>query len=630
MTQENHTDVQAWSVADLVNSLSDKPSKKQKILIPKYQRSLVWNKDKKDLFIKSIKLGYPIGSLLLYKAGTSDNNTIYSLTDGLQRSSTLLDYSRNPTKYFDAENISDEVIKDVLKFIKTKKHSTDDVKRVIVDWIKGLKGFEESMGFSARSLSDEVDDKLNLELTKDKNKQLGIILQTFTESVKKEANIFDFKIPIVIYTGEESNLPLIFERLNQQGTKLSKYQIYAATWANDKLKIKNKEIVKLIAAKYENMIKEGLEIENFNTDIDTFAKEDFSVFEYFFGLSKYLADKYPSLLGDEKDEEGVAFNLSSVCLDISIKLMDKKTKDSDNLPKKFLKVVNKYGQDKFELALFDSIQIVKDFLKPFVELTANRKSNKKVKYHTEFQIISIIGKVFKSKYEADFSISTTWKSTEQQLKQNVPYHYLYDILRGKWNNSGDSKSFNRSNARHYELPLNTWTWTIALDEWFLSEIKKVEKSRANISEISILFLKYIYTHTLSVHEENSKKAFDIEHIVPIGKLKAIVGDKGLPMSAISNLCLLDTKINRAKGSQTFYEYFDELKATETKNKIKLSDVEKYTFTERKDLAFVYKKEVVLDAYQEFLKKRFQKLKEKFLELNKVEKGDANLSFNFDD
>ncbi|NPA33628.1 MAG: DUF262 domain-containing protein, partial [Chlorobi bacterium] len=63
----NYTDIKVWNVEDIINALSDDPPKKEKIVIPKFQRSLTWKDEQRKLLIDSIKKGMPIGSLLLYK-----------------------------------------------------------------------------------------------------------------------------------------------------------------------------------------------------------------------------------------------------------------------------------------------------------------------------------------------------------------------------------------------------------------------------------------------------------------------------------------------------------------------------------------------------------------------------------
>lgn len=33
-------------------------------------------------------------------------------------------------------------------------------------------------------------------------------------------------IPVIVYTGDESNLPEIFDRINSKGTTLDRYEVY--------------------------------------------------------------------------------------------------------------------------------------------------------------------------------------------------------------------------------------------------------------------------------------------------------------------------------------------------------------------------------------------------------------------
>ena len=75
---------------------------KDKIKIPKFQRGLVWGESKKREFIKTLKSGLPIGVLLV-----APEDDKYLVIDGLQRFTTMLDYSRDYFKYVDKSEITD-------------------------------------------------------------------------------------------------------------------------------------------------------------------------------------------------------------------------------------------------------------------------------------------------------------------------------------------------------------------------------------------------------------------------------------------------------------------------------------------------------------------------------------------
>lgn len=75
---------------------------KDTIVIPKFQRGLVWSKTKKKEFIKTLKAGLPIGVLLLSKKGEK-----YRIVDGLQRFTTMMEYSRDYFSYIEKAEITD-------------------------------------------------------------------------------------------------------------------------------------------------------------------------------------------------------------------------------------------------------------------------------------------------------------------------------------------------------------------------------------------------------------------------------------------------------------------------------------------------------------------------------------------
>ena len=64
-----------WTLKDIYEALTAKSTNNKRIVIPMFQRSLRWTKDKERTFIDSLTKNYPIGSLLFYR--TFDNNVEY-------------------------------------------------------------------------------------------------------------------------------------------------------------------------------------------------------------------------------------------------------------------------------------------------------------------------------------------------------------------------------------------------------------------------------------------------------------------------------------------------------------------------------------------------------------------------
>ena len=575
---KNFTETETWSVEDLVASLSENRVKKNKIEIPKFQRTLVWSKDQKKSFIDSIKKGYPIGAILLFKSSSlPDGTTVFSLIDGLQRSSTLNQYFKRPTLFFDKNNVDISALSPILNFIKAKNSSLldDNIIDEIVEWIKNREGFEETKDFSSYIISSHIDSKLVLSLTKTEVDDLYKLFVPILKDIKTQSDISKFNIPILIYTGQKSNLPEIFERLNSKGTQLSKYQIYAASWTPyNTISISTREIIENIKKKYDLLIEEGYEVENYDGSPRNFFTSQFSYFEYLFGLGKHLCQKYEYLFKDTskiEQEDSIGFNLVNICLGLQFSEME-------NLPER----LQKTNLSQFESALIDATDIANNILKGYISLKMNKVKRIPIN-HSELQIVSIIGKIFHSKYNSDLTIKPNWGDVFEYLKANIPFHYLYDIIKDDWRGSGDSKAYNLISSDRYEKVISKKAWENIFDEWFNLELEKKEKTRVNISDKAILFYKYLYTYSLTAFEEISDITFDIEHLVPVDRLKTLVlTADGLPISAFPNLCLLDSALNRQKGSDTYYEYFDKQvqKGEETQAQAdkEIDKIEKYTNT----------------------------------------------------
>lgn len=610
----NHTDTTSWTIEELIIALGENPTKKNKITIPKFQRTLVWKKGQQKAFIDSVKKGFPVGAVLLYKS-TTDNSgtTIYNLIDGLQRSTALNQYIKAPTQFFDENNISDTLIRTIERLVHSPGNEIkrENLTKEIVSWITDLKGFEESEGFSSFKLSQYLNKTLDLNLDIDKIEKLTDEFVPVLKEIKDEANIYQFKIPILIYTGHQSNLPVIFERLNSKGTQLSKYQIYAATWTPyPNFKISNRKIVEGIKNKYDLLLEEGYEVENYDSSPKFFTTE-FTTFEYLFGFGKFLCNKFEYLFsGTSKaeQEDSIGFNIMNICLGLPFDEMS-------NIPEK----LKNYNIQELENCIINSVEFVFNSLKGHITLKMNKRTRVSI-VHSELQVVSMIGKAFHSRYDSKLNEKSDWSTIKKKLEENLTYHYLYDIIRGHWRGSGDSKAYNLISSERYENPIKKTSWVSAFNDWFEYDLSKREKTRINLKESSILFYKYLYSYSLTAYEEISRLEYDIEHIVPVEKLKEIAGETGIPISAFPNLCLLDSTLNRAKGSLTFYQYFegqvekDELTKEQAERDI--SYIEKYTHTIEQDLDFV-KNDFTIENYKVFLNKRFDTVVKLFLEYNNI-------------
>lgn len=651
--QRNQTDVERWDVEEILDSINDGKMKKASIKVPTFQRNLTWSKTQKDLFIDSLKKGFPIGSLLLYEKIYEDSRDHekkrYLLVDGLQRSNAIKEYSKHPTRFFLEEDINDEFVKsaiDKIKKLKNKTLSHKDTKEFIYNWIHEKSGLEESDGYSGYSLASDIDENFEIDLSKQELKELASTLIQFIEEIKKEADINNLKLPVLIFRGDINFLPEIFKRINKQGTQLNKYQIFAAVWEDrGVIEIKNKNIRDKIKEKYDSLVDGGFIVEGYSENLKEFHTSKFNYFEYVFGLGKYLTSKeefkYLFHKSNKLDEsESIGFNLVSACLIGNVK-------EIDEIPS----ALKKLDVSLFEDVLIDSINEVRNNLKPFIEIKTNKKnnaSNVKV-YHTEMQIVAIIAKVFRNKFDDSLKERPDWKTRKEELLNNLKFYYLYDIIDDAWRGSGDTEVNNILKVpSRYDYKLYKEDWDSKLDDWFETQLKEETNDRKSIKNDQMLFLNYIYSHTHSCYRTMSSVEDQIEHIVTINKLKAI---KPAAMNCIANLGLLESKVNISKKDYTIFEYYNimyndlknisdfqntndknykrycknhlELQNIKDQNDLKefidesKKNAENDFFINEGDLNFTTS--INKGSYEDFLRYRFGILKQKFYNSNKIPK-----------
>ena len=207
-----NTKVETWTTQELVNAILDN-SNINKIIIPKFQRNLVWSSKQKKSFIDSIKNGFPIGAFLLSNIGSEGKITKYSLIDGLQRATTLKEYIGAPTSklFFDYTNIDSDLLEETISSIDIEGLEVDTLSITIAKWVTSLKGFDDNKDYcSAYDLARYI--KMNLDLKIDENEFDEFVnkFRPVVSEVKKDADISSFEIPLLVYNGPEEHLPDIF------------------------------------------------------------------------------------------------------------------------------------------------------------------------------------------------------------------------------------------------------------------------------------------------------------------------------------------------------------------------------------------------------------------------------------
>ena len=621
--KQNYCEVETWPISDLVSASQQDTEGKRRITIPQFQRRLVWNTEKQEKLIASIKQGYPIGSILLYEdmpLGTSNENAKrnYQLIDGLQRTQALRRYVHEPTKFFSRDEVPSEVILAINLALSNYSLNEEAITNLIVNWVRNLKGFAETDGWGVEGLLRAITNVFDYDPDSDtymrtyfaisQNGLLKTELAKFLREVREAADISKMLLPVIIFNGPASELPTVFELLNSQGTVLSRYEIFAAQWIDQKQKIKNENIINAIWRKYDVLEDEGYTLDISEEASDTRARKqrEYTLFEYLFGLGQYLSEKYPQLFRSVSEDRpsSIGFNLVTACMGLHVKDMDK-------LPNK-LKPINR---DQFEEKLLESTDFVLHVLKPI--LSVKQQNGVLSIYHSEYQIISMIASAFHVRYDIRANLADVdgWRAQRAILEHNLPMFYLFDYLRDYWRGSGDTKLHETvSRFRYIANPPTRQYWDNVIEQWFFDKQASLQHNRRYVRDATpeILLLKYIYVHKLTVAENAHR--YHIEHVIPVDQLTKLMSlDEKWPINAVSNLALLRAKDNIRKGNKTYKQYWDAALESgsidEHEHKQVLEDMANHLICPLEMLPPTLSKK----TFEDFLLQRLEKLKQAFFE-----------------
>jgi hypothetical protein len=624
--KNSSTRVESWHISKLINAFNDTYEGKTKLEMPPFQRGIVWSPTEQSKLIRSLKLGYPIGSLLFYKrSADSKGIEINLLIDGLQRTTAIREYQKQPLSFMEIQDIDLPLSK--LKNSILSTNIDDNIEQTfdqaIIQWMRQTKNLEAVAGFDAVGLANALNEKLEFpERFSLKDHKTLESIRIFIQEIKNECDISEIDIPILFFEGPEVFLPDIYEKINANGTKLSKYEIFAASWINQEVEIRNESVIEAIRLRYYAlMTQKNISINGVKADG---TPEKLSLFDYFFGLGKKLADEFPLLFGGNDDPtsmESVAFTLATVCFKLPLSQMK-------NLPEKLNRNENKkIKMDDFEAAVLESARFVTNTLTPFIGIKLNSESATSGTTHTDLQISSMVARAFCGKY-----VLGTWEQRDgadndrQLLTKCLPQHYLADILQQNWRGSGDARLFqmvwevidpeniDQANLRpspYYLRNISKTEFNTIFNQWFDDQIRLNQRARSYITGAARTFLKFIYSDVVTVNAEQ-KNFFELDHIFPVSRLAELArnDDGGWPISAISNLALFDWKTNREKSKLDLVQYLNRVEETDRSKK--KESIEKYLFQSVDSSAIPIgsdgKDILTLEEFLVFLTNRFEIMK----------------------
>jgi hypothetical protein len=457
------------------------------IVVPSFQRGLVWNEEKRQRFIDSIKRGLPVGVILLFVDGVDANGrTRYRLVDGLQRSSTLRRYVEDMFSYFSYDDAPAELIEAATNLDpgqRNKENLYPLIRQAIGLWVKGHSG--DATHLSALALYERLCSLLKVGSVTINQNVFGLC-ESFLQSVQRDLDIRDRQIGVIEFSGEKADLPIIFDRLNTGGVFLNKYDVLAADWDDvDSLRIGNEQIKTAIKGKYQEFIDLGLEFDGRTGDaLEQFNAPDFhyTLFEFVFGMGRVLRSKFPKLYGGRRelkaDVDAVGFNLAALTNGRPIVQLGKFKDDYRRYP----------SLDRYFEALVETSETVETILTPVLGAIIDKQRRKP--RHTDFQMAALVAGVFREHYESNFSQKASWTASLPKIRKALPQRYLFDIVNASWRGSGDSKAFAFVQDGRITESVDASAIGSALDAWFTESVK-LRGKKDELDPVGELLLKYL-------------------------------------------------------------------------------------------------------------------------------------------
>jgi hypothetical protein len=191
----------------------------------------------------------------------------------------------------------------------------------------------------------------------------------------------------------------------------------------------------------------------------------------------------------------------------------------------------------------------------------------------------------------------------KEVKRFLHKHYLYDILRGHWSGSGDTKLeeiISDPYTCRYVKDVNKDSFEQVISEWLAASNRK--SSLTTVSAETKLFLNYLL-RLYANPADLAKTDYDIEHCVPKKVLQDyfIKKDVAVPISATCNLVYIPKPENRGKGDMTYYQKQKKDASSYTLNEDALSNL---SYPLKTELAFVESVSTLsAENYFKFLKAR---------------------------
>lgn len=606
MTYQNEPEFVSWSIKELATPYYGKVQEDsaKALTLPKYQRNFVWNSRKRKELIDSIRRGFPVGTLIVRRIDKStdieriDGHIIHAETfevlDGLQRSTTLLLHRLNFLELIDeldvvaaleALNVKSN---DLQKRVEDKFGYDRPVTELIAEWMRSCNknqtfthGVEKQTSFTVKVFDKDKFQILGLVKHLAAGfKTSGPSVQDFLEELEVlekfvklpgliEAT-FDIKnktIPVIIWKGSDSGAASIFERVNQGGVKLNRYQSLAASWYNTATDLLGNTD---IGRKAQNAL--STKVGGAIVEKHLRGTEPLDLYESLIGLSEQLAEDFPYLFPPaskpEKDAEersplekqGInyyAFNIAALTLGIKLSELGSLSEALNH---------STDGKTLIIKPLFDAIrQAAKAVNSALIRLSY--ANNEKNAGHSDAAMAALVAGLANYRLRGN--------SLEKISDRSIRHHYLLDLIAGLdvKGHASDLAAFDRvwqldgvvlEPTDYYVQSVPTETLSKALDAYWEKEKTRTvfhgQKQRPRIDPVQKTILR-LYLGRHGAHDVIAgSDSHHVDHVIPF----SLAVKKWLPkeedgvfyIGAITNLAFLPAKLNLSKGANTLDQWLD--------------------------------------------------------------------------
>lgn len=510
------------------------------IVIPKFQRGLVWNTPKKEALLKTIHRGFPFGSLLVYES-KDNNDTSKLLLDGQQRLSTIKEYEENKFNYWMSLNPEEfKTLKNNINdLIKNKDYFVDDNKLIEIS----------QDNYDLGSWTDELDD---LSLNRETKTELRKLVSDAKDKVNEYINLNDLQIALTIYNGESEYLPEVFENLNKGGVPLSKYEVFNASWNDANLVLPESEVANQILNNVKNYYlslqdKGEFDISEFSEDEITSSRK-VNLAEFSRAYGKFTVDKLPSLFNkkDEKSINEIGYGLLAVVCGVPNSKISSLKDKVDYIQYNVNDILEKTD------TIADKINgVFAKILQQIISYDKNSNS-KKGGYSTgltsSFKVLSYFANLWDASNNESIRILT-----------NLPSYYVFDSLNNSWTAHGDS----RLNDYYPEVRKRNYADSISKETFIQSFYNWLDDNPGNRKTFSKEIKALITIHsnyTYMASKIPSGEDFEFEHIIPKAWIvDGKVTSQPTNLSSLGNGMFLPKSTNNKKKDHTLYEFnnYDE-------------------------------------------------------------------------